>query len=116
MACGATHTLTLAENGQVYVFGDYSSSNDHQEPTPLLGNTYNGEGEGQGDAYTMVKRGNGKLHTLSDEIYEGAWDRNVFNGYGVYSFPNGARLPCPLLPCLCSCWYCLRKAPGRRIR
>jgi len=89
VACGATHTLTLAENGQVYVFGDYSSSNDHQEPTPLLGNTYIGEGTGSGDAYTMVKKGHGKLHTLSDERYDGAWDRNMMNGYGVYSFPNG---------------------------
>ena len=38
-----------------------------QEPIPLMGNTYDGEGIGDDNAYTMVKQGQGRLHTLSGE-------------------------------------------------
>ena len=54
----------------------------------LPGNTYSG-GSTSSDGYQSTKQGQGRLVSLSGEVYDGAWDNNQKNGSGVYLSVSG---------------------------
>ena len=72
VSCGQHHTVALFEDGTIFVFGDFCSSQDHAAPTALRGNTCHGSQE---PAYSGSRNGRAKITTLCDEVYDGEWVR-----------------------------------------
>ena len=89
VVAGANHTLAVADSGEVYVFGDFSSTSDHSKPTALFGNTF--ETPSRSDPYALVKNGKGFLKSLSGETYDGDWCESMREGTGTGTWTDGMK-------------------------